>query len=214
MFSSSAQQLSSSDKNYLIEETDNSIKCTIPVNTPNFYDFCKGIDHLEIKGVIDSFVSKKLAEYGVKQNIERYDIGEMVKNSCDSFVSKRSVEIGTNLEILVNIKRENDAVIVKFKDNGKGLDTPGKFFKVSDIVNQSWSSKTYKFFGGNKIGLEQMNRSIERQGGTMQLKKRKNGGCAVYVKFFSDNKTNAKVVDDQVNVNEKQQNEPENCSIM
>ena len=45
----------------------------------------------------------------------------------------------------------------------------------------------------------------------MQLKKRKNGGCAVYVKFkvLESNKAN-----NQVDDNEKRQGESKSCSII
>jgi hypothetical protein len=169
---------------------DNKIICSSPtvVSSDASY-FSDQIDRNITKTIIE-FVSKKIAEIGMQERIHlsRVEISDMFQNSLDSFTSYpmyKELKIGSHLELSAVVKRVGQNLVIKFKDNAKGIVQEGgreKYYKAEEI-------KTTKNIDSRSgLAIRYLRKNVKKDGGIVRLKNRKAGGCAVYMIFGLDQK--------------------------
>ncbi len=131
-------------------------------------------------------INSTLPIFGISQfKVSKDDFHECVKNSYDAFVDSSNFKRGDYLVLELVIKRGENFVKVKLKDNGTGFLTKqkGERFKPTDeflpFSEYAKKKKDKTHFGGIKDGVYFMVKSADQNRIEVDFKNRKKGGAAV-----------------------------------
>ncbi|MDR3491930.1 MAG: ATP-binding protein [Gammaproteobacteria bacterium] len=159
---------------------------SIPVITENIREFTFQKGEYNVKNVthtIFNFVNDSVSSFGFdKAEYFKVYFGELIKNSYDAYAQsclKKDSYLVLKIVVSLNESRE---LIIKIKDNGPGFQNQSKsvFFQPK---RADYMKKGDDYLGGRRIGLEQFINCVNYLDGNVNLKNRKEKGCAVYCMF-------------------------------
>ncbi len=113
--------------------------------------------------------------------VDMANLCEIVKNAYDAYVSN-GLKLNEFLKLKVVIKKENNMITIKLKDNGTGFEGYSKGEPI-DLAKINYQMKTNKVFGGKKIGIGMFSEKVRDLNGSLTLKNRKEQGASISVEF-------------------------------
>lgn len=160
----------------------------IPVKSNNRKDFFgKTADHghyLDTSNQCVSFIAAQLNHLNIPFYKEiNGTVYESVKNAYDAY-AKAGLNNGGLFKIEVVVKKKDDTLIIKIKDNGAGFPKRDKrvIFDAEEVLPEGKPKLGY--LGGMGIGIKLSKTTLSDKGITLRFKNRKSAGAAAYL-FFS-----------------------------
>jgi nitrogen fixation/metabolism regulation signal transduction histidine kinase len=128
------------------------------------------------------FLQNESMKLGIANKmVDIVNLCEIVKNAYDAYANN-GLKLNECLCLKVIVKKEDNVIKIKFKDNGPGFNGYAKGETIS-LAKINYQTKTNDFFGGKRIGIDMFSKNARALNGHVTLKNRKETGASVSVAF-------------------------------